>query len=122
MLREVLVGIVRNESDMQLVAEAEEAQDLLRLDSGIPLDAAIVIAGAEEARTIAELTLSRLPAAKVVVISDQGRNAELYELRPRITRLRQVSHRELIGAIRSSLEDPSQMGRSRSGDPTGGGK
>jgi hypothetical protein len=102
-LPELLAGIVR-----ALAAERPQLHLAAVLPAGMALEAAacdhdadVVIAmsrGAGQDRAAMAALLQRRPRLRAIALGDDGRNAVVYELRPRLTALGDVSAPQLLEA------------------------
>jgi DNA-binding NarL/FixJ family response regulator len=100
LLRELIREIVAQEEDLVIVGEAD--------DGTLPAaaaraDADFVIVGLDDpgaAERYLEL-LEQRPLTKVLAISGDGRDAELWELHPRLIPVREVSPDAVLAAIRT---------------------
>lgn len=103
MLREIIADAVVREPDMSLAGHVADGDDLLAtIDE---TDADVVIVGAEgfPAREVRRL-LGVRPTLKVLLVTGDGREAALYELRPHEEPLGELSPRTLVAAIRTAVQ------------------
>jgi len=99
MLREIIREIVARQADMDVVGDF--AAPLPLRDAVVSCDAEFVIAGAEfsGADDVGPL-LEEHPDVKVLAVEGDGREAFLWELRPKRVPLGEVSPQTLLHAIR----------------------
>ena len=98
LLRDIVVGALSSEQDMELVGEAPSPRQLPGLVRESGADVAIV---ACEPSDIARLgRLVNVSPVTLLAITDEGRRGALYELRPREVDLGELSPRVLVNAIR----------------------
>jgi hypothetical protein len=105
MLRDIVESAVAGEPDMELVGT---------FDAGAPLGnaaqttAAVLITQSEsrEEPAVVEL-LRQLGRPSVLGVSGDGRNALLYQLRPHVTPLGELSPAALVRAIREAARPPA---------------
>jgi len=98
LLRDIVVGALSSERDMELVGEAPGSQQLPRLVRESSADVAIVACERSEVGRLGSL-INRSPVTLLAII-DEGRRGALYELRPREVDLGELSPRVLVNAIR----------------------
>ena len=105
LLREIVEAAVRFQPDMELV-NAPDGNDLPMVIKGRQVD--VVIAGEREADNpgLGEQLLLKNPHLKVVVVTEDGREARLFELRQ--VRVPDVSPQGLVDAIRAAVADKSR--------------
>jgi hypothetical protein len=89
-LSDIVRSYVAAEPDFELVASASMAPDVIILYNG------------EEGRSAASLTLQKHPTSKVILISEDGRMAELFELTATRRALGELSHDALVSAVRAA--------------------
>jgi DNA-binding NarL/FixJ family response regulator len=99
MLRDIIAGVVRAESDLELVGEIESPEALpLRARHTRP---DLVIAGATPA--LANVTgelLGDHPRLRIIQVEADGRRGSLYELAPRRRKLGELSPESLVAVAR----------------------
>lgn len=98
LLRDIVVGALSSESDMELVAEGSGSGELQALVREASADVAIVACERSEIGGLGQL-VNGSPVT-LLAITDEGRRGVLYELRPRETDLGELSPRVLVNAIR----------------------
>ncbi len=99
-LRDLIRSIVDREPDMRVVGEIDdEAADLRRVARS---RADFVIVGLRDSSLpdVCERLMRDRPATKVVGVSQEGRRAFLYELRPYTLNLGEMSSEVLLDVIR----------------------
>ena len=100
MLREIIERAVAGQPDMEIV-------DDLRADALAPeglrrAGADVVISAGEHDSAAVNRLLCELPRLKVLVVSADGRETALHELRPTRTALGEVSPQTIVDAIRGA--------------------
>jgi hypothetical protein len=102
MLREIIAGIVRAESDLELAGEVPDTAHLRALTERDAPD--IVIAGEHpELSMVAHRLLERFPKIRVLEVVGGGRSANVYELRPSRNFVGDISPESLLGAVRGRV-------------------
>jgi DNA-binding NarL/FixJ family response regulator len=100
-LRDIIEGVLEHEPDMEVVGEFRKRTELL--DAVDETGADFVITGAEDADVAGVRSLLRArPDVKVLAVGEDGRQTLLYELRPRMVRLGEISPQTLLEAIRAA--------------------
>ena len=95
MLRDILTEIVSTQADMAIVADADAPDEAGNAD--------FVIAGAERlVQDEVEALLEARPRMKVLAVAGDGRQTFLYELRPQMVPLGEVSPQTLLQVIRAA--------------------
>jgi hypothetical protein len=99
MLREIVREQIDEASDMEVAAEVADAGGLDEALRTRHVD--FVVAGSDSVgRADVGRLLDERPKLKVLTIDGDGRDAVLYELRPRRTRLGEISPDGLLRALR----------------------
>ena len=100
LLREIIARAVAGQPDMEIVDDLppdDLAPEALRR-AGADV---VISAGYHDSATVDRL-LCELPRLKVLVVSADGRETALHELRPTRTALGEVSPRTIVDAIRGA--------------------
>jgi len=100
LLREIVEQVVGAEPDVRIVGEAGDSQGVDALLGQQPCDVVVVDDRARAGVELGEEILRRHGRCSVLVLSGDGRRAELRWLEPRSTQCADVSPAELIGLIR----------------------
>lgn len=98
LLRDIVVGTLSAEPDIELVGETPMPEHLRSLVEASGADLAIVACERHEIGRLGRL-LTGSPVT-VLAITDEGRRGALYELRPTEVDLGELSPRVLVNAIR----------------------
>ena len=98
LLRDIVVGALSGEPDMELVGEAPGTCELPGLVESASAHLAIVACDRSEIERLGRL-VNGTPVT-LLAITDEGHRGALYELRPRETDLGELSPRVLVNAIR----------------------
>ena len=98
LLRDIVVGAVLAQSDMELIGVHSEALPLQR--AAVPPDVLLVCAHDPDDATAADKVFARWPRCRVLIVARSGEQIVQYELRPHKQALRELSLAELITAIR----------------------
>jgi hypothetical protein len=103
MLQTIVRDIVLTDPLCEIVAETSEHSNLHPRLQQTPADVIIVATtdSAEEPGRFAAL-LARHPAARIIAIASAGSHALLYDLRPHVTPIDELSPATLLSAIRQS--------------------
>ena len=107
MQEEIICSLLEREEDLRVERCREEHGELAARVRRLSTDV-IVRAASEEWIAAAKPLLERCPHLKVFAISASGRDAYQVELRPRVSRIRDVSSRGLVDAIRHAAETDSR--------------
>lgn len=100
LVQEIVEHAVGGQPDMEIVADLPTAPTLPAALAEARAD--VVISGAEHGCAALSELLGELPRLKLLAVSDDARNAVLYELRPTRTPLGEVSPQTIVDAIRSA--------------------
>ncbi len=100
LLREIVVDTLAQEEDMEVLAEVAGDAELAELMAGVCPD--IMVAGCEpgELGSAFDEVLLWHPRLRILAISGSARRAFLYQLRPSVRELDEVSPQGLLRAIR----------------------
>jgi DNA-binding NarL/FixJ family response regulator len=98
MLREIIREVVAAEPGAEVVAEFGEPVDLV--PAVLAHRAGFVILGADLAAGEVARLLDELPRTRVLGVADDGGQSFLYELRPHMVELGEISPERLLEAIR----------------------
>ncbi len=100
MLREIIERAVAGQPDMEIVDELPR-EDMLS-EALTRAGANVMISAGEHDDVALQRLLEELPSLKVLVVSADGRDTALYELRPTRTPLGEVSPQTIVDAIRGA--------------------
>jgi DNA-binding NarL/FixJ family response regulator len=100
MLREIIERAVAGQPDMELVETLPH--DQMRVETLMRTGTDVVISAGEHGSDTVRQVLEELPRLKVLVVSGDGRDTALYELRPTRTPLGEVSPQTIVDAIRDA--------------------
>ncbi len=100
MLGEIIQRAVAGQPDMEIVDELPQDQMLAEALMRTGVDV-LIFAGDHDPTTLQRL-LEELPRLKVLVVSADGRETALFELRPQRTPLGEVSPQTIVDAIRGA--------------------
>ena len=102
-LGELVTRTLRTAPDIEVLAEASSVMTLLAVVR--EQRPQVVVLDLHDASTLPAYldVLVAFPRVVILAIVDDGRNASLYEMRPRETRIGELGPRELIAAIRSAI-------------------
>jgi DNA-binding NarL/FixJ family response regulator len=100
MLREIIERAVTGQPDMEIVDELPH--DQMRAEALMRTAADVVISAGNHDPGAVQQLLEELPRLKVLVVSGDGRDTALYELRPTRTPLGEVSPQTIVDAIRGA--------------------
>jgi chemotaxis response regulator CheB len=103
MLREVIGATIAEQPDLELVDEIDDHSFTLGGLERARADVVIVGADVLEPSAVAAALRSR-PDARVLRVSEDGRETSLWELRPHEQRLGAVSPERLLDAIRAGQQ------------------
>jgi chemotaxis response regulator CheB len=99
LLRAVVQDIVANQTDMAVVAAADRFENL-RAGDGTRGDVFLVAIDSEPPAELYEQVLATPGPRRVIGISSDGRRTSLFELRPTVSPLGELSASELLEVIR----------------------
>jgi len=99
LLSEILSEVVRDGGRLKLVAQISESDALTERLPRLAPDVVLVGLRAGETDEIGTLVLKLVPSAKVLVLSNDGRDAYLHEVRLHRTVLRDFSLPSLLAAL-----------------------
>jgi len=101
MLRTIIKDIVSTDPQCEVVAELVEEANLPAQLSQTPAD--VIILAVKELEDIPQRfasLLARHPATRIIAIASGGNRALLYDLRPHLTQIDELSPAALLSAIR----------------------
>jgi len=104
MLRDILRGIVGDQSDMEVVEQVAEVEEVpLALRRTAP---DVVIVGLQDwqAPEFFVKLFGEIPQVKILAVTGDGRQAVIYELRAHATPVGEVSPQGLVRAIRTAVQ------------------
>jgi chemotaxis response regulator CheB len=123
MLRDILREIIAAQPDMVIVAEADDAEDLVAATAPYAPDVLVVGLEASETQEVAHDVLRRAPWLRVLAIEAGGRRAWLHMLRPYQMLLGEVSPSMLLDAIRQPVGPIAEVATDvAAGEARGGGR
>lgn len=99
LLREIVVGMVSSERDMEIVGEACENGGLSELVQETDPDVVIAACETGEVGPLGRMIVGRAPALLAIV--DDGRRGLLHELRPKEVDIGELTPAKLVAAIRN---------------------
>jgi DNA-binding NarL/FixJ family response regulator len=103
MLRTIIKDILSADPECEIVAEAVEQNKLGAQLSETPADVIILaVADLEAISTRLAALLAQYPATRIIAITSGGNRAFLYDLRPHVTPINELSPATLLSAIRQS--------------------
>jgi chemotaxis response regulator CheB len=106
MLRDLLVGVIEAEADVELVGEISEAESATEAVERCGASVVVLPADHPEMRGEPPLLAARARAdLRLVALTPDGRQGCLYEMRPHRISLRELSPRSLLEVIRGSSRD-----------------
>lgn len=103
LLHDIVKDALTNQSDIELVGDSHEGDELHpKLVAG---EVDLVIVGTERPgdATSGNSILFTSPQVKLLAIETDGRRATIYRLRPQQLSLGEMSPQELLGAIRNEM-------------------
>ena len=103
LLRNVLLDAIREQSDIEVAAEEEDIDAMLRIVSRIRPDAVLMGCSRAEVATIAERLVETWSGVKLIAIVGDGRDIELLDLCPRRVSLGSRSASGVIRAVREAV-------------------
>lgn len=99
LLSDMITGIIGSCRDMELVGDAPVRGEML--PAAVAMRADVIILREENVSTEdCAQALYQRPRLKILVISYDGRRGSLYELRPCVAAIKEISAESLIAAIR----------------------
>jgi DNA-binding NarL/FixJ family response regulator len=99
MLREIVRTVVSDEPDLEIVAEFEDPEAYRTIDEGEPY---VFITSLRDGATAVDRFFGAGTKNCVLAVSADGSETALYELRPRVCSLGEISPEMLVAAIRGS--------------------
>ena len=96
---------VTDQPDMELVGEVRNGVELLLTAGHTHADVVILGLQDSELPGICSHLLDEFPQIKVLAVSAGGQQAFLYEFRPRMVSLHEVSPESLLAAIRAAVSN-----------------
>ncbi len=101
-LRDVIRSVVDRQQDMRVVGEIDDGAATLRRVARSRADFVIVGLHDSELPEMCDRLLRDRPGTKIVGVSQEGRRAFLYELRPYTQPLGEMSSQVLLDVIRQT--------------------
>lgn len=121
-LHDVLSEMIRSQSDMRLVGEAEETRRLAAAIRGSAPHVVVMGAEREESPALCRSILRRFPDVKVLALEGHGRRLSLYEMRPVHVPLGEASPARLLAWIRQAARNGSAGAEPGGGPPADGAR
>ncbi len=107
MLRDIVAGILVEQSDMEVVEGAAAMSSLERVIECV--DADVVVAGRDDP-ALAKRLVTRRPRLKVLTVTGDGRESCGYQLRPQRAPLGEISPSRLVDEIRDWMQSEGRPG------------
>ena len=108
LLRGILEQAIRGDGDCELL-KLTQRELLLRSETMAPPDVVILGLTATEDETIVPALFARWPAAQVMTVLSAGKDAAVYELRPRKRSLGQMSPEEVLATLRDAVHRSREL-------------
>jgi hypothetical protein len=102
LLRQIFEHALAGQSDLQTMSDLRAADADPRVTGTLP-DIVITSGGRVDASRRSTALLDRWPSAKILVLTEMGRDAAMFELRPHRTELGQLSPAEAVDVIRNAV-------------------
>jgi hypothetical protein len=106
----MIKGIIVWIEDMQIVGETITRAGIFRAAAAARADV-VILSGEDVSPENYYQVLYRRPRLKIFAISADGRRGSLYELRPRVKAIGDISAESLIAAIRGGTSAGETMAR-----------
>ncbi len=103
LLSDIIAETVKSQYDMELVGELANRAGLLAAVDRMGVDVVVVRVNDSELPFEFESLLATHSFIRVLGVAEDGRRSFLYELRPQMTLLGEVSPLELVEAIRAAV-------------------
>jgi chemotaxis response regulator CheB len=103
LLEQVLERQIADEPDLRIVARATRASDALMLIDETEPEVVVIGTEGDAVPALACRALSAHPHLKLLAISTDGRTGFVYELRPHMVPLGELSAGRVIAAIKASV-------------------
>jgi chemotaxis response regulator CheB len=110
LLFDMIKGIIVWIEDMQIVGETITRAGIFRAAAAARADV-VILSGEDVSPENYYQVLYRRPRLKIFAISADGRRGSLYELRPRVKAIGDISAESLIAAIRGGTSAGETMAR-----------
>ena|SRR5690348_14677126 len=99
MLTDIVRNIISSQADLEFAGEAEGTKDLVRIAKEKHADVLVVGAATIEDATGYSDILYRRPRMSIVAIDADARGAQVFDLRPHVSHLGDISPATLIAAL-----------------------
>ncbi len=111
LLRDTLAQTILAEHDLDLVGEVDNLDQMPELVTGTHADVVLVGCDQRDAEQASARLATEAPHARMLAITESGRETVLFELCPRRVELGNLSPDELLAVIRrGACHDPSNGG------------
>ena len=100
MLTDIVRNIIVSQTDLELAGEAEGIVNLLRTAKAARADVLVIGAAAVQDATAYQDLLYQRPRMSIVAIDADARGAQLFDLRPHVSHLGDISPTTLVAALR----------------------
>lgn len=100
LLSDIITEVMSQHVDLNIIAQFDNRDPIFNRLPALAADLVVIGLRTGETDEIAALALKAVPAAKVIGISSDGRNAYLHEMRPYRALMFDFSPSELIAALR----------------------
>jgi hypothetical protein len=102
LLRQIFEHALAGQRDLQTISDLRAADADPRVTAMSP-DIVITSGGAVDVSRRSTALLGRWPSAKILIFTEMGRDAAMFELRPHKTELGQLSAAEAVEVIRNAV-------------------
>jgi DNA-binding NarL/FixJ family response regulator len=99
LLSDIITEVMSQQVNLNIIAQFDERDPIFNRLPALATDLVVIGLRAGETDEIAAIVLKVVPAAKVIAISSDGRNAYLHEMRPHRGLMVDFSPNELIAAL-----------------------
>jgi chemotaxis response regulator CheB len=100
MLTDIVRNIIVSQTDLELAGEAEGIANLLRKAKATRADVLVIGAAAVQDASAYQDLLYQRPRMSIVAIDADARGAQVFDLRPHVSHLGDISPTTLVAALR----------------------
>ncbi len=105
MLSDIVSSLVAKQQDMELVGEPVRGKQVVRAVRRLRPHVVVLASHGSELTALGHRLLEVSPRLKLVAVTENGRLAHRYELRPQQTPISEVSPQGLLEAVRAAVAE-----------------